>query len=468
MIFGLAASICSAAVQPRKFKHVVIILQENRTVDNVFGSNPNFEPGVDIQNFGYLSNGQRVSLASVPWDTCFDPEHSLAAFQNQWDKGKMDGADKNQSLAHLGRPGCVLPPLLEYSYVDNSTGQVEPYFEIAKRYGFANRMFQTTRGPSYSAHQFFLAGTSAPTTYSKLFVAENPDKEPQDCTSPPDVRVPVVDEDGDEDSNPPIYPCFEHPTLPDVLNGAGVTWKYYADTPHGIWNAPNSIDHLCQAAEKGGVKACSGPDWVNNDVIGSHRALSDIKDCKLAQVSWITPTGKESDHPVMNDGRGPPWVASVVNALGSHPPCPGTGEVYWEDTAIFITWDDWGGWYDHVPPTHNGQPNGWGRGFTYGFRVPLLVVSAYTPAGFVENEEHDTGSILKFIEANFSTGLIGPGFYADAYPKDTMQNYFTLQSPRPFDRIPVKFNYQVFMLNAEDTGRNIFTEMARCGIGCWF
>ena len=106
MIFGLAASICSAAVQPRKFKHVVIILQENRTVDNVFGSNPNFEPGVDIQNFGYLSNGQRVSLASVPWDTCFDPEHSLAAFQNQWDKGKMDGADKNQSLAYLGRPGC--------------------------------------------------------------------------------------------------------------------------------------------------------------------------------------------------------------------------------------------------------------------------------------------------------------------------------------------------------------------------
>ena len=202
--------------------------------------------------------------------------------------------------------------------------------------------------------------------------------------------------------------------------------------------------------------------------------LDDIKNCKLAQVSWVTPTNKESDHPKMTDGRGPVWVAKVLNALGRNPPCAGTGEKYWEDTAIFITWDDWGGWYDHVAPLRlNGQPNGWGKGFTYGFRVPLLVVSAYTPAGFVENAEHDSGSLLHFVETNFASGgkalgPIGPGFYADAYADDSLNAYFTLPTPRPFTPIAIKFNFHFFMLDQEDKGRQLFGEMAKCGLGCWF
>src|SRR6266851_5389178 len=122
----------------------------------------------------------------------------------------------------------------------------------------------------------------------------------------------------------------------------------------------------------------------------------DCSECDPATVNWVMPpSNRESDHPRSNDGGGPAWVASLVNAIGTNSACAGSGEVYWQDTAIFITWDDWGGWYDHVPPFRLGQPNGWGAGFTYGFRIPLLVVSAYTPAGYVENANHDIGSILK-------------------------------------------------------------------------
>src|SRR5208283_4700478 len=106
---------------------------------------------------------------------------------------------------------------------------LDPYFEIAKQYGWANRNYQTNQGPSYAAHQFFLGGTSAPDTYSKLFVSGNPSKEPYGCVATPDTTVTLIDPDGDEGTNPPIYPCFEHPTLPDVLNQAGISWKYYSD-----------------------------------------------------------------------------------------------------------------------------------------------------------------------------------------------------------------------------------------------
>jgi phospholipase C len=109
-----------------------------------------------------------------------------------------------------------------------------------------------------------------------------------------------------------------------------------------------------------------------------------------------------------------------------------------------ITWDDWGGWYDHVPPYRIGQDNGWGTGYTYGLRVPLLVVSADTPAGFVDNANHDFGSVLNFIETNFGLGLIGPGTYADAYA-DNLGAFFSLTSPRSFLSIASPHNAQYFI-----------------------
>jgi phospholipase C len=186
---------------------------------------------------------------------------------------------------------------------------------------------------------------------------------------------------------------------------------------------------------------------VNHVISAQAQILTDIANCNLPAVSWVIPNGADSDHAAGNKGTGPAWVASIVNAVGTQPACAGS-ETYWDDTVIFVTWDDWGGWYDHVPPFLADGPNGkWGRGYTYGFRVPLLVVSAYTPAGTVSNETHDFGSILRFVERNFNLGRIGPGNYADAWA-NPITEFFGLAHARNFKVIPAKLGAYHFLHDA--------------------
>ncbi len=202
--------------------------------------------------------------------------------------------------------------------------------------------------------------------------------------------------------------------------------------------------------------------------------FGDISTCNLAGVSWVIPDMKWSDHPGESDnqGLGPDYVANLLDAIGESP-CtnPGDGKTYWNSTAIFIVWDDWGGWYDHVNPSTapdlgvNVNCQNWGCGYTYGFRVPLLVVSAYTPVGYVSGDTrnpgggekfpyiHDFGSILAFTENNFgiSIGSINVSYpFADAFAPDwengrniPLSDFFGLTTPRPYVPItahnPVSF-----------------------------
>jgi len=157
-------------------------------------------------------------------------------------------------------------------------------------------------------------------------------------------------------------------------------------------------------------------------------------------VSWVIPSGQASDHAGSTVGTlGPSWVASIVNAIGN--------SSYWANTAIFITWDDWGGWYDHVPPkqvlvgTNCAQ---WGCGYVYGFRVPLIVVSPYAKAQYISTTpyNHDFGSILKFIEATFSLPSLN---YADAAADDFSDCFDFNQAPLQFQTIPSAQNAQYFL-----------------------
>jgi phospholipase C len=422
---------CTAQAAPA-FKHIVIIFQENRTPDNLFGSNPTFEPGVDIATSGLAPHDESIPLTPVLLSGCYDLDHTHRGFTTMYHGGKMDGA---QNVLVTFNGTCIPGPNPQYRYVDNSTGTVQPYFDLATQYGFDNRMFQTNQGPSFPAHQFIFGGTSAPTTTSRLFVAENMDAiGGAGCTAPRGQRVLVIDYLGNEADYPPVYPCFDRPTMAELLDGAGLTWKYYINTDNvgSIWTAPAAIKDICGAAEQNGILSCTAPAFLNNVPDQQGQVLTDITNCNLANVTWVIPSAADSDHAEVNTGGGPAWVASVVNALGTQTTCA-NGDNYWNDTAIFITWDDWGGWYDHVPPFHVGGDTAkhWGDGYTYGFRVPLIVVSAYTPAGFVGNKPHDFGSILRFIESNFNLPKIGPGYYADAFAT-TIDGFFSLTTPRPY------------------------------------
>jgi hypothetical protein len=430
------------------FRHIVLVIQENRTPDNLFGSNPHFEPGVDVATSGINSLGQTVPLGPVALASCYDISHSHGSFK----QGLANSADLEPIT--LQTKGCKPPADPQFKYVDNSTGTVQPYFDLARQYGFANRMFQTNQGPSFPAHQFLFGGTSAPMPDTPLFTAENMTlKETSGCTAPAGQTVALIGADGLETSHSPIYPCLDHPTLADLLEAAtpALTWHYYAAAAGGIWTAPTAISHICRARGLGLARQCTSTNWTTHvEPLNPPQLLLDIAACNLKSVSCVTPTGQDSDHAGINDGSGPSWVAQIVNAVGGQR-CA-TGEDYWSDTAILVLWDDWGGWYDHVKPFLVTTPPSWGSGYTYGFRVPLLVISAFTQTGYVSNNDLDFGSLLYFVEQNFGLGFIGAGTdtytrYADsqAAPRGAMEGFFALAKPRPFVPIDAPLDREYFV-----------------------
>jgi phospholipase C len=388
------------------FKHVVVIVQENRTPDNLFHGFPN----ADIADSGITSTGQVVTLTSTPLDDNYDLDHSHTSFVRMYDGGKMDGADKIVVTCNPGTTNCP-PPHPQFKYVDPA--DVQPYFTLGEQYTFGDRMFQTNQGPSFPAHQFLISGTSAPTATSNLFASENPSGATAGCTAPAKTSVLLINPLGKE--NQMMYPCFEHPTLMDSLDAQMISWLYFTPLAGSIWTAPNAIHHVRL-----------GADWAKV-IIPQTKILSDITKGQLPQVSWVIPTAQDSDHASINLGSGPSWVASVVNAIGK--------SQYWKDTAIIITWDDWGGWYDHVAPTIYDS-------YEYGFRVPLIIVSPYSKQKYVSKVTHDFGSILKFIEEVFNLPSLG---YADSRADDFSDCFDLTQKPIPFQPVAAKLDGGFFL-----------------------
>jgi phospholipase C len=334
-------------------------------------------------------------------------------------------------------------PNPQFMYVNPA--DVAPYFAMAEQYTFGDHMFQTNEGPSFPAHQFIFSGTSAPAVGSDLFASENMSlavgitNANAGCIADPTTTVKMIDPSGNEanPADPPEYPCFEHPTMADLLDAANVSWRYYTPSAGSIWTAPDAIESICGPnATPPNATACVGSDWTNNVIIPQWQVLQDIANGQLAQVSWVIPDGAQSDHAASNNGSGPSWVASIVNTIGNSP--------YWSNTAIIITWDDWGGWYDHVAPKVIDDGVSWGSGYVYGFRVPLIVVSPYARAAYTSTVTHDFGSILKFIENTYNLPSLG---YADA-PADDLSDCFNLsQTPITFKTIAAPLDAAYFINN---------------------
>lgn len=438
-----------------KIQHVVIVFQENRTPDNLFQGLCTANGGVpgcgtsstqyDLAQRGKDSTGNTIQLKQVDLAVDYDMDHSHTAFSQMCDLNaagqcQMDGANLIQVGCKPGATDCPAPDL-QYGYVDPT--QVQPYLQLAEQYTFADRMFQTNQGPSMPAHQFIISGTSAPKAGSDLFASENPKTSgPPDagCDAPAGSTVKLIDPAGSEDSNAAIYPCFDHPTLTDLLEAKGDTWRYYTSSGYAggsglaFWNGPEAIEHICGTLTSSGT--CGGADFTSHVILNQTQILTDVANQQLPDVSWVIPSGQASDHAGSLEGnQGPSWVASVVNAIGN--------SRYWANTAIFIAWDDWGGWFDHVaPPQVLVNCAQWGCGYVYGFRVPLIVVSPYAKAKYISKNQHDFGSILKFIEGTFGLPSLG---YADAAADDLSDCFDMNQTPLPFQTIPSALNAQFFL-----------------------
>jgi phospholipase C len=335
-------------------QHIVVIMQENRSFDNLF----NGYPGADTVQGGMRGN-ELVPLAPVSLGDSRDLNHSHKQWWQDWDQGNMDGFAQGGSN-------------LAYSYVPEK--DVEPYWALAQQYVLGDRMFQSNTGPSFVAHQYMIAGQSGN-------VAENPTGSVWGCDAAKETTAAMIGPGGTE--LPGVYPCFDYQTTADLLDEKGVTWRYYApgsDNGYYILSAYQAVRHIR-----------FGNDWDQNVISPSRRVLVDIKAGELAQVTWIVPDFSHSDHPGSGT-EGPDWVASIVNAIGNSP--------YWNSTAIFISWDDWGGWYDHVDPP---KVDAMGPGF----RVPLLIVSPYAKHGYITHHNHEAAGFIKFIEYNFDLGTLG-------------------------------------------------------------
>ena len=460
---GLLAPLARAQYGTTPIKHVVVIFQENRTPDNLFqglctanggvpGCSASGTPGTyEIASTYVNADGQTVPLQPVALATNFDLDHSHGGPKRNGTISGWNFEFKNQGVS--GKPaanvptdcganvfGCVVPAdnYSQFMYVYNTLvtnsngsrgGLLDPYITLATTYGWGNRMFQTNQGPSYPAHQFIFGATSAPTAADDavgIFVAENGPGVDYGCGSGESVQLirpsgSGAPPFGTETPGDDTTQCFTRDAMDHLfsLHRPKITWTYYAEGQSSLWVAPNSLSNIC--IPLGGV--CTGPEWTKGESNGyvdtkPPDVLNDIANCALSQVSWITPAGQYSDHPI-NSGQGPSWVAAIVNAIGNNTSCDdATG--YWKDTAIFITWDDWGGWYDHVRPVFQAGANQ--DDYQLGFRVPLLVVSAYsTKVGYISNLKYDFGSILKAIEGIFGLGNLG---FADARAINDLHDFF--------------------------------------------
>lgn len=221
----------------------------------------------------------------------YDLGHTHANFETEYDTGKMDGFD----LVPTSPSGFKLGP---YQYVVQS--QVKPYFDIAHEFTLADHNFASQNGPSFPGHEYIIAGQSG------VAYDDPTDEEPWGCDAPPSTTVPVYVNGRTEN----VYPCFDYQTLGDELDAASISWRYYTTpgTKYGIEPLADPYDAVKHIR--------FGPDWNNDTVDQPLQIVHDIKKGALAAVSWVNSPALASDHPQLNDGHGPSWIAYVSMPSG--------------------------------------------------------------------------------------------------------------------------------------------------------
>ncbi len=407
-VFCLVLSFCVTSFtalaeepKPLPINHFIYIIQENQTFDRYFGTYPGANGIPAGTKLPYRPGGLpevtpfHLNKTAIPKDL----PHTWQAAHTAWNNGKMDGflwaewpealeyywksqvplpdpklvhpqpevekasqrgekRGKKAEVALKGKqpqkgraagPPAGLPPewvLSTLSYYD--WHEIPNYWEYARRFTLCDNFFSSLMGPSEPNHLYTVAAQSGG-------LVNNP---PAGVSGRPGV--------------------YSFPTMAELLRDSGISWRYYDEMKnakeHSLWNPL-----------PGFASFQKDPDLMAH-LVALGYFYHDIKERRLPAVAWIVPTLENSEHPPADAVQGMWHVTHLINAIMESP--------YWKESVIILTWDDYGGFYDHVPPSQVDR-------YGYGFRVPALVISPYSRPGFICRTHFDLTSPLKLIERRF-------------------------------------------------------------------
>ncbi len=324
------------AVATGPIQHIVVIVQENHTFDNYFGTFPGANGiGNDpptVHPFHIV--GTDVNLC-----------HNTSCGHEAFDNGKMDGFLKAEGSNQT------------FGYFDQT--DIPYYWSLAQNYTLFDDYFTSAMGPSLPNHLYLVA----------------------------------AQDDGVADTISNQSANFNIGTIVNELQSANVSWSYYSPYTRGNENA------------LGLVTSVTANSAMMKNMKYTDQFLVDLQDGKMPDVSYITANDGQNEHPPFDVGEGETWVKGIITAIQASP--------YWGSTAILLTWDDYGGWYDHVAPP---QVDKYGDGF----RVPLLVVSPFAKQGFIDHTLSDHTSVMKFIERVYD---LPPVTQRDAMASDLLEAF---------------------------------------------
>jgi phospholipase C len=383
-----------------QIQHIVFFVKENRSFDNYFGQFPRAAGATT----GATSTGQVVPLIPdpdvEPSDLCHVESCALEAIND----GVMNGFNVMAPPPNQTIP--VTPNLRSYVQFDQNT--IPNYWAYASAYTLADHMFSSMWGPSFPNHLFTIAAQNGGVIGEpRIMTGIGGSYWDWGCDSPPGTTVSVLSDDLSTTTT--AYPCFEFPTLGDRIDEAqatnpALTWKYYSP-PEGEagyeWNAYDTINHIRY-----------GPDWSVN-IVPEDQFVADALNGNLASVNWVVTPDETSDHPPNSVCAGENDSVSKIDAIMQGP--------QWGSTAIFLFWDDFGGYYDHVPPPQI---------YTYGLgpRVPLLIISPYAKPAHISSTVLSAVSLLSFAENVFG---LPPLLAADTLANNAADSFDFTQNPNP-------------------------------------
>jgi phospholipase C len=334
-------------------KHIVFLIKENHSYDNLFAR----FPGADGTGYA-LTGTNRVPLGVTPDHLPFDIDHGGGAAREAVNRGRMNEFYKLSGAIQFG-----------HDYADSAytKAEIPNYWKYAQHYVLDDHFFSSIMGPSFPNHLVTIAAQSGRTVdnpHGQLVRAWG-------CDGGPQSRVTVLAANG---TSGKVAPCFNFTTISDEADRAHVSWRYYAAAPGTfgyIWAANDAIKHIRY-----------GPDWKSSDV-PYQQFGADVAKGRLAHITWLTTNLNQSEHPPSSMCEGENWdVRWIDDVMRSK---------FWRSTAIVLTWDDFGGFYDHVPPLVLNN-------IALGPRVPTIIISPYARPHYIDHHVYDFDSVLKFIE----------------------------------------------------------------------